>query len=320
MQAARTPVRETTPDRLASTSTAPARRVHLIVNARSGLARHEPLGERARAYFLARDIQPQVDVVHSAEQLHDAIRRSAGGQSDIVVAAGGDGTISAVATMVVESGKVLGVLPLGTFNYFAHRLGVPVEPERALDVIAGGHVQAVTVGEVNGHIFLNNSSIGLYPSVLRQRESTYRRFGRSQMAAYLSAAVALARPPALMTLELAVDGAPLSRASPLLFVGANAHQLEAFGMKGIECVDAGLLAMYITQPLGTRRLWSLALSGLIKGFGDRPDLETLCGAEAVVTTRRKRIRVAVDGEILRLHSPLRFRSRAGALRVMVPGI
>ena len=320
MQAARTPVRETTPDRLAPTSSAPARRVHLIINARSGLARHEPLGERARGYFLARGIQPQVDVVQSAEQLHDAIRRSASGPSDIVVAAGGDGTISAVATTAVETGKVLGVLPLGTFNYFAHRLGVPVETDRALGVIAGGRVHTVSVGEVNGHIFLNNSSIGLYPTVLRQRESTYRRIGRSQMASYLSAAVALARPPAQMTLELAIDGVPLSRTSPLLFVGTNAHQLDAFGMKGTECVDAGLLAMYITQPLGARGLWTLALSGLIKGFGDMPDLETLCAREAVVTTRRKRIRVAVDGEILRLHSPLRYRSRADALRVMVPAI
>jgi len=321
MQTARTPVGETTPDRSAPpTSAARGRRIHLIINARSGLARHEPLGDRARSYFLARGIQAQVDVVHSAEQLKAAVGRSASNSSDIVVAAGGDGTISAVATAVVDAGKVLGVLPLGTFNYFAHHIGVPLEPERALSVIAGGRVRSVSVGEVNGHIFLNNSSIGLYPEVLRRRETTYRRIGRSQMAAYLSAALALARQPTHLTLELAIDGTSLSRTSPLLFVGTNAHQLDTFGMNGIGCVDAGLLAMYITQPLAARRLWTLALSGLIRGFGDRPDLETLCGAEAVVTTRRKRIRVAVDGEIVRLHSPLRYRSRPGALRVMVPTI
>ena len=321
MQTASTQARVTAPNgTFAPTSTAPARRAHLIINARSGLARHEAIGERASAYFLARGIQPHVVVVQSAEQLQSAIRHSADSNSDILVAAGGDGTISAVAATAVETGKVLGVLPLGTFNYFAQRLGVPLEPDRALNVIAGGRVQTVTVGDVNGHIFLNNSSIGLYPTVLRQRESTYRRIGRSQMAAYLSAALTLARPPSPLTLDLAIDGVPLSRTSPLLFVGANTRQLDAFGLNGTECVDAGLLAMYIAQPLGTRRLWTLALSGLIQGFGDMPQLETLCAAEAVVTTRRKRIRVAVDGEIARLHSPLRYRSRPDALRVLVPAI
>jgi diacylglycerol kinase family enzyme len=319
MQVARTPLHDT-PEPPLPTSAARARRVHLIVNARSGLARHRDFGDRARAFFQARGIQAHVDVAHSGAQLQKAIQRSAGDPHDVVVAAGGDGTISAVAGAVVGTGQALGVVPLGTFNYFAQRLGVPLDVERALGVIAGGRVGAVTVGEVNGQVFLNNSSIGLYPTVLRQRETTYRRVGRSQIAAYLSAAVVLARPPAHMTLELVVDGVNLARRSPLLFVGANAHQLDAFGLNGTECVKAGQLAMYITQPLGTRRLWTLALGGFVKGFSDVPDLETLCGAEAVVTTRAKRIRVAVDGEIVRLHAPLRYRSRPDALRVMVPAI
>ena len=319
MQTAPTPTRETEPKHSATlTSNASVRHVHLIINARSGLARHEPLAERARAYFLARGIQPQVIVVRTAEQLQAAVQGSANSNSDILAAAGGDGTIAAVAATAIETGKVLGVLPLGTFNYFAQRLGVPLEPEEALHVIASGRVQAVTVGDVNGRIFLNNSSIGLYPTVLRQRETTYRRIGRSRMASYLSAALALARPPSPLTLDLTIDGVPLSRTSPLLFVGANDRQLDAFGLQGTGCIDSGLLAMFITQPLDRRRLWALALSGLIQGFRDSAQLEGLCAAEAVVTTRRKRIRVAVDGEIIRLRSPLRYRSRPDALRVLVP--
>ena len=318
MQVARTPRHDTTAAEVLRTSTAPARRLHLIINARSGLARHHAFGDRARAFLQARGIQTRVDVAESGQELQAVVRRSAGDRHDIVVAAGGDGTISAVAAAAIDTGQVLGVIPLGTFNYFAQRHGIPLDPDRALGVIAGGRVGTVTVGEVNGLTFLNNSSIGLYPAVLRQRESTYRRFGRSQMASYLSAAVTLARSPAHMTLELDVDGTRLSRRSPLLFVGTNAHQLDAFGLNGIECVDAGRLAMYITQPLGARRLWTLAVAGLVNGFGDVPDLETLCGDEIIVTTRRPRIRVAVDGEIVRLHSPLRYRSRPDALRVMVP--
>lgn len=318
MQAARTSRHDIASQEPEPTSTAPARRLHLIINAGSGLARHEAFADRARAYLLARGIQTRVDVAGSGEELRDIVSRSAGDPHDIVVAAGGDGTISAVASKVVETGQLLGVVPLGTFNYFAQHLGVPLDPERALGVIASGRIRTVTVGEVNGRIFLNNSSIGLYPTVLRRRESTYRRFGRGQVLAYLSAAVALARPPAHMTLELDVDGARLSRRSPLLFVGTNPHQLGSFGLQGIECVNAGQLAMYITQPLGARRLWTVALRGLINGFSDVPDLETVCGDEAIVTTRRARVRVALDGEIVRLRGPLRYRSRPDALRVLVP--
>jgi diacylglycerol kinase family enzyme len=318
MQAARPSSADTDTSETLATSTAPARRLHLIINAGSGLARHEAFGHRARAYLLARGIQTDVDVAGSGEELHDIVARSAGDRHDIVVAAGGDGTISAVASAIIDTGQLLGVIPLGTFNYFAHRLGVPLDPERALGVIASGRIRAVTVGDVNGRIFLNNSSIGLYPTVLRQRESTYRRFGRGQALAYLSAAVALARPPAHMSLGLAVDGTTLSRRSPLLFVGINPHQLESFGLNGVECVNAGQLALYVTQPLGARRLWTVALGGLVKGFGDVPDLETLCGDDAIVTTRRSRVRVAIDGEIVRLRGPLRYRSRHEALRVLVP--
>jgi diacylglycerol kinase family enzyme len=318
MQAARPSRADTDAGEEPSTSTAPPRRLHLIINAGSGLARHAAFGDRARAYLRARGIQTRVDVAGSGEDLHDIVSRSAGDRHDIVVAAGGDGTISAVASAIIDTGQVLGVIPLGTFNYFAQRLGVPLDPEHALGVIASGRIRTVTVGEVNGHIFLNNSSIGLYPAVLRHRESTYRRFGRGQLLAYLSAAVTLARPPAHMTLELDVDGTGLSRRSPLLFVGTNPHQLGSFGLNGIECVNAGQLAMYITQPLGARRLWTLALGGLLNGFGDVPDLETLCGDQAVVTTRRPRVRVAIDGEIVRLRGPLRYRSRPDALRVLVP--
>jgi diacylglycerol kinase family enzyme len=320
MKAAPTPRHDIAPQEPLPTSAAPARRLHLIINAGSGLARHQSFGDRARAYLTARGVQTDVDVAGSGEELHDIVSRSAGGRHDIVVAAGGDGTISAVASAIIDTGQVLGVIPLGTFNYFAQRLGVPLDPERALGVLASGRIRTVTVGEVNGRIFLNNSSIGLYPAVLRQRESTYRRFGRGQLLAYLSAAVTLARPPAHLNLELDVDGTRLLRRSPLLFIGTNPQQLESFGLQGTECVNAGQLAMYITHPLGARRLWTLALGGLLNGFDDVPGLETVCGNEAIVTTRRPRVRVAIDGEIVRLRGPLRYRSRPDALRVLVPAI
>jgi diacylglycerol kinase family enzyme len=291
-------------------------RAHLIINAHSGSAGHHDVAERARQVFASHGIDATWNLVHSPQQLHRAAARAAAGEHDIVVAGGGDGTIAAVAHTLADTGKTLGVLPLGTFNYFARRFDIPTDVDGALEVIAAGHEQTVSIGDVNGRTFLNNASIGLYPALLRSRERVYGRVGRSQLAAYASAAVALARRPATLTLQMTLDDAPVSRETPLLFVAANPAQLEAFGLDGHACVETGRLALLVTQPVTTARLWKLALGGWLKGFGNAQELEAICTAETVVTLRKQRVRVAVDGEIVRLRTPLRFRLRRDALRVL----
>jgi diacylglycerol kinase family enzyme len=295
-------------------------RVEIIVNARSGAPGKDIAVERAAAALRDRGIDARIDLVSSAHDLHAAAARAAEGDADVVVAGGGDGTVAAVAAGLLDSPKTFGVLPLGTFNYFARRLGVPLELEGALDVIATSTtVRAVSVGEVNGRMFLNNASIGLYPAVLKQRESTYRRVGRSQAAAYLSVAAVMVRPPGFLNLELAADGVALARQTPLLFVGVNPHQLETFGIPGYDCVNDGRLAAYITRPLGTLQLWQLGLRGLLRGLHGTDALEVVCARELVVQVRRRRVRVAMDGEVARLRGPLRFRIREKALRVLTAG-
>jgi diacylglycerol kinase family enzyme len=209
------------------------------------------------------------------------------------------------------------VLPLGTFNYFAQRIGVPLDLDAALDLIATATtVTAMSVGEVNGRVFLNNSSIGLYPEVLKQREATYRTIGRSQAAAYLSVAFVLIQPPAFLNLQLTADGQPISRRTPLLFVGVNPLQMAEFGIPGYECLENSRLAMYLTRPMNAVGMARLALRGFFRGLHGASELEVLCARDVTVTLRRKRVRVAMDGEVARLHSPLRYRLRVDALRVI----
>ena len=293
------------------------RRVDVIINVRSGTPGKEAAAERVTEYLSSRGMDARVELVRTPDALPAAVERASAGDADLVVAGGGDGTIAAVASGVLDTPKVLGVLPLGTFNYFAQRIGVPLELDAALEVIAGGATtKTMSVGEVNGRVFLNNSSIGLYPAVLKQRETTYRRVGRSQAAAYLSVAFVLIQPPAFLNLQLTADGTPLVRRTPLLFVGSNPHQMATFGIPGYECLEDGRLALYITRPMSTAQLWRLALKGFFRGLHGANELEIICARELVVTLRRKRVRVAMDGEIARLNSPLRYRLRANALRVL----
>jgi diacylglycerol kinase family enzyme len=293
------------------------RRVDVIINVRSGTPGKEAAAERVKEFLASRGMDARVDLVRTPDGLPAAIERASAGDAEVVVAGGGDGTIAAIAGGVLDTSKVLGVLPLGTFNYFAQRIGVPLELDAALEVIAtASTTKTMSVGEVNGRVFLNNSSIGLYPAVLKQRETTYQRVGRSQAAAYLSVAFVLVQPPAFLNLQMTADGTPLVRRTPLLFVGVNPHQMTTFGIPGYECFEDGRLAMYITRPMTVPQLWRLALRGFFRGLHGASELEVICARELQVTLRRKRVRVAMDGEIARLQSPLRYRLRANALHVL----
>ena len=293
------------------------RQAYVILNQRSGSSgQDDGVAPRVIDRLRASGFDASVLVVRSGAELHDAVRVAAEGDAELIVAGGGDGTICSVASALTGTGKVLGVLPLGTFNFFARRLNIPLELEPALEVLVSGKDASLHVGEVNGHVFLNNASIGLYPAVLQHRESTYRQLGRSRPAAYLSTALVLLQPPAFLNLRLTADGVPLSRRTPLLFVGANAAQLETFAIPGAGCIDRGRLAAYITRPLGALGLSRLAVRAFFRGLYGAQELEVVCAHELHVEMRPRRIRVAIDGEIRVLATPLTFRWRSQPLRVI----
>jgi diacylglycerol kinase family enzyme len=294
---------------------AETRRAHVIVNARSGTITPDAPG-RIERHLAGAGWDARIEIARTAAELLRAADAAAAGDAEVIVAGGGDGTIATTAAAAVDTGRHFGVLPLGTFNYFARRLGIPTDLDGALAVLTSGTPHAIGVGDVNGRIFLNNSGIGLYPAVLREREQTYRRLGRSQIAAYVSAAFAMMKPRGLLNLQLQVDGKPLLRRTPLLFVGANPAQLAAFDIPGEACLAAGRLVVYITQPLPPARLLTLAVRTFIRGLHGAGELEVVCGRDVVVTARRKRIRIALDGEIVRLQAPLRYRFREAALQVI----
>jgi diacylglycerol kinase family enzyme len=268
--------------------------------------------------FAARGVGARVRLVKGGKQLAAAARGAASGGAGCVVAAGGDGTINAVASALSGTDKTLGVLPVGTFNYFAKSLGIPLDLGGAVAVVAAGHVAPVDVGEVNGRLFINNASIGLYPSIIRQREQEYRRWGRRQLVAYAAVARTLFQGNPFMGVRLWTHGQELSARTPLIFVGANRYQIEEFDLPGGECVGRGELAVYVARPTGWAGLLRLALQALLRRLRGERSLHVICAGEARVETRRRRIPVALDGELVRLETPLRFARRRAALKVCVP--
>jgi diacylglycerol kinase family enzyme len=104
----------------------------------------------------------------------------------VVVAAGGDGTINAVAEATLGSGCAFGVLPQGTFNYFSRTHGIPRDTAQALQVLLTEQPRAVQVGLVNDRVFLVNASMGLYAELLEERETYKARYGRSRWIAFFA--------------------------------------------------------------------------------------------------------------------------------------
>lgn len=235
-----------------------------------------------------------------------------------IVAAGGDGTICAVASVLAGTGRTMGVIPMGTFNFFARGLGIPEDVEGAVEVLQSGTPVPVTVGEVNGSLFLNNASIGAYPAILDQREGIYKRWGRSRIAAYWSVLAALATFHRPMTMKITVDGRELRRRSPLAFVAMSGYQLEQYELDGAEDVRAGRFALYVAPDTGGWGLLIHAVKLAWRRLRPGRDLELFTGREILIETRRKRRLVARDGEKEEMRNPFHFVARQDALSVLAP--
>jgi YegS/Rv2252/BmrU family lipid kinase len=293
------------------------RALEVIINARSGTSSKEAVREQLAELFQQNGIEARISLARSGERVAELARRAAHGDARTVVAGGGDGTINAVASTLIDTDKTLGVLPLGTLNHFAKDLKIPLDLEGAARIIIANHAVQVDAGEVNGQIFLNNSSLGLYPSLVHKREQR-QRLGYGKWPAFIWAAFSVMRRYPFLDVRLNADGKEFSSRTPFVFVGNNKYEMESFNIGTRARLDAGQLSLYFshrTRRLGLVRLAFRALLGRVEKADEFVAMST---TEVSIETRRSRIRVATDGEVTIMRPPLRYRVRPGALRVIVP--
>ena len=294
-------------------------KIYCIINGRSGAGAESQREEVARAFAAHhedRRVESVVEVCRRPRQLSAMVRRALDAGADVIAAGGGDGTVSTVANLVVGTPAALGVLPLGTLNHFAKDLGIPLDIPGAVRVICGGATARVDVGEVSGHRFINNSSLGVYPETLRVRERWRPRVGK-WAALLIGSLTVLLRFP-ILRLRLDLGDRQLRRIAPLLFVGNNDYRLDWPATGARERIDAGWLSLLLMREASRVALLRSAWRVLRGRFDLAPEIEAARLTSFTVYSRRRRLRVAVDGEMLRLRPPLRYRSLPGALRVCVP--
>jgi diacylglycerol kinase family enzyme len=203
-------------------------------------------------------------------------------------------------------------------NHFARDNRVPLDVGQAIAAIAQGHRIEVDVGEVNGRLFINNSSIGLYPDIVLDRERQRRRLGRGKWTALAAASLHAARRYPVLKLALDVDGQPLHRRSAFVFIGNNEYKMAGFEIGARERLDRGVLSLYVTQRTGRFGLLLLALRALFRRLEQARDFDSLLAARVVIETPKSHMRVATDGEVVVMRTPLEYRIRPRALRVLVP--
>ena len=242
-------------------------------------------------------------------------------QRGVVVAAGGDGTINAVASAVLGSCCPFGVLPQGTFNYFGRVNAIPQETRAAAVALLGASVSPVQVGAVNGRIFLVNASLGLYPQLLEDREVWKQQLGRSRFVAFLSGLATLLKARGQLKLEIELEGRSASLRTPTLFVGNNHLQLTRAGIdeNHAGAVNRGELAGIALRPIGTLALFGLLARGLLGRLGEADNIDSFAFRRLTVSPRgRKRVKVATDGEVTWMKTPLVFQVAAEPLLLLVP--
>ena len=292
---------------------------YVIMNRESGANDKTALTAEIETAFTAHGWQVEF-VMAGRHDLRSQTQQTVAQAPGAIVVAGGDGTINTVASACVEAKRPLGLVPAGTFNYIARNLRIPTEVAQAVSVIVNGAVRQVDVGEINGRIFLNNAGIGLYAQMLERREQDKRRFGRRRTIAFFSGMRSLLIPHPVYTVELIADGQTALHLTTTLFFGCNALQLEDFNIAAAECLRHQKLAVL---SLKLRSRWEVAVAACAALMGRLDEVgttNTFCARTVRVQTRRRALKVAIDGEVVLLRSPLKVALRPGALQVFAPAV
>ncbi|MDB5665708.1 diacylglycerol kinase family protein [Cypionkella sp.] len=294
----------------------------VIVNAGSGQKDAKSNPDNIVKAFEALGTNCTLKLIENGAQIESLSRSALNEGFKTIVAGGGDGTICAVASALSDSDATMGILPLGTFNYYARSLNLPMELDAAVKVIVDGKTQAMRIATVNDKVFLNNASLGAYPAILETREDIYKRWGRSRVAAYWAVVKTLFRLRSSMRLRITVDGQAQLFRTPLVFVVNNAYQLTHLSVEGADRIEDGELVTFVAADSSRLELIRMALVIALRQGLPKGRFEVMSGSDILIESLGRRAgrphKVARDGERQRLAGPYRFKVKNSALTVLIP--
>ena len=296
------------------------RRYHIIFNPAAGTAHSMGLTTAALGgHFTDAGLDFTMDDDDELP-LAERVGRALAGDADVIVAAGGDGTVLSVAEALVGSDKILAVLPLGTLNGLARDIGLALDLPGAIAQLAALEPRAIDVAEVNGRPFLHNVIVGLIPDIavgrelIRGKEAGWRtrvrfvRFMWRRMTYAHRIALALRSDVSATRIELVQS----------LVVANNSYDQRIGSFMARRRLDRGTMTAYLIRSLRMRDALRLAVSMFAGRWRADEVIEYEKVRELRVQSKRKRVLVTMDGEVTRLDTPLNFRIWPRSLQVLAP--
>jgi diacylglycerol kinase family enzyme len=303
----------------------PAAPIFVVLNVSSGSYDAVAVRATIERVLGAAGREHRVLPVANPTELHAVARRTveeARSRGGVVVAAGGDGTINAVAQATLGSGCPFGVLPQGTFNYTSRAHGIPADTTDAVRLLVTARAHPIQVGLVNDRLFLVNASVGLYPKLLEDREAHKRQFGRSRFVAFCSGLLTLLRENRQLRLSIEHDGVTRSLRTRTLLVANNRLQLEQLGIPEAPALAEGNLVAINLRPVGTLKMLWLLARGAFGQLGDADSIASFAFKRISVApgkrSGKRHMKVATDGEIVQLRPPIEFCVSPDVLYLLKP--
>ncbi len=296
--------------------------ITILWNTRAGWDEGDREAEIVKSVLAKVDPDFQFQSIKKGDNIGKSCRSSVNSGAEILVAAGGDGTINAVASAAVATSKALGVIPAGTLNHFARDLEISLDPAEAAEQFRTGHEVKVDVGTVNGRIFINNSVLGLYPVYRTARKSIESHgLGSSRIGRFLSVVGGILqvffRLPHLK-LRLVLDNETRQIKTPFVLIANNEHELETWRVGHRRSINEGHLWVYVMRKCSRWAMLRYFANFLVKRFSRHDAFDVYKVKEVRIESKRKEIRVGIDGEVVKMRTPLEYASKPQALRVIAP--
>lgn len=291
----------------------------VLLNANAGTA--DSVGVTAEmigSLFAANGLKAIVDA-DSERDLTTRIESAMASEASIIVAAGGDGTITALAAALVGSDKSLAILPLGTVNALAKDLQVPLDLPAAVAALTTGTHRRIDVGEVNGRVFLHKVVVGLIPELAAGREHIRGRYDLSAKIGFLR--YFFRRLMRAKRIAVAIehdDGGRRVERVQAIAVASNAYDEGVGQFFSRHRLDGGTLTLYILRHLTAGDFFRLTTGMLLGHWKSDEALSMETVKEVTIDAHKPMLNVMFDGEIETLRTPLAFTIRPQALSVIVP--
>jgi diacylglycerol kinase family enzyme len=238
---------------------------------------------------------------------------------DVVMAGGGDGTISAAAAAMMGKDRLLAILPAGTMNLFARGLEIPLDLTKAVQAFANGRPHAVDVASANGRPFVHQFSIGMHPDLVERRESAEFGSRLGKMRASLAAALQTLRNPPRLRAKLQLGSTEIvARTSS---IGVSNNLFGEGHLPYADMPDKGELGIYVARTSRRSDMLRFALHMARGSWDANPQVEIHRAGEATltITSSHRKMQASIDGELCKLEKQTVLKCHAGALKVLLPG-